>query len=42
MVQAVFNLAVQKAKSGEHVVLNLKFGKLTLSQGEILFESEKL
>ena len=34
--------AVSKAKVGQEVTLGLKIGKLTLSQGEIKFASEKL
>ena len=40
--QAVLMVATQKAKQGEQVVLNLKFGKLRLSRGEIKFDSERL
>ena len=40
--QAVFLQAIKKAKQGEFVVLNLRFGKLTLSLGQIGFESEVL
>jgi len=39
---AVILMAVQKAKQGEQVCLNLKFGKLTLSQGEVRFISDRL
>ena len=40
--QAVLQLAVLKAKQGESVTLNFKFGKLRISRGETIFESEKL
>ena len=42
LANAVLMLAVQKAKQGEQVALNLRFGKLRLSRGEVKFESEKL
>ena len=42
MTQAVMMMAVLKAKQGESVSLNLKFGKLTLAQGQITFVSDRL
>ena len=35
-------LAVKKVKMGNNVAFNLKFGKLSLSQGSISFNSEVL
>ena len=34
--------AQQKAKQGDSIALNLKFGKLKLSRGEISFNSERI
>lgn len=42
LTSAVMMMAVQKAKTGETVSINLKFGKLSLSSGQIQFLSDRL
>ena len=42
IIQAIFAIGIRSAKQGSRVTLNLKLGKLTLSNGSISFASEQL